>query len=108
MPKEDSKILKYNYGEKSIKFPFAIYADLESLLEKISTCHNNPKKLSTGKINKHTAPGYFLFTHCSFDAAKTKLDYYRGQDCMKNVCKDLKERAEKIIIFEKKNSTINP
>ena len=43
-----------------------IYADLKSLLEKISTCHNNPKKLSTAKINKHTASGYSLFTHCSF------------------------------------------
>ena len=36
MSKEDIKILKilkYNHGEKSMKFPFIIYADLESLLE---------------------------------------------------------------------------
>ena len=44
MRKEDNKILKYNHGEKSIKVPFIIYADLESLLEKVSTCHNNPEK----------------------------------------------------------------
>ena len=37
-----------------MKVPFIIYADLESLLEKMSTCHNNPKKSSTTKINKHT------------------------------------------------------
>ena len=30
MPKEDNKVLKYNHGEKSIKVPFIIYADLES------------------------------------------------------------------------------
>ena len=30
MPKEDNKILKYNHGEKSMKIPFTIYADLES------------------------------------------------------------------------------
>ena len=30
MPKEDNKVLKYNHGEKSIKAPFIIYADLES------------------------------------------------------------------------------
>ena len=36
MPNEDNKIIKYsNQGEKSIKLPFIIYADLESLLEKI-------------------------------------------------------------------------
>ena len=28
-------------GEKSMKVPLIIYADLESLLKKISTCHNN-------------------------------------------------------------------
>ena len=41
MPEKDNKILKYNQGEKSTKFPFIIYADLGCLLEKINTCHNN-------------------------------------------------------------------
>ena len=60
IPEEDNKILKYNQGEKSIKVPFIIYADLESLLEKINTCRNNPKKSSTTEINKH-APSV---SHC--------------------------------------------
>ena len=34
MPNEDNKILKYNHGEKSMKVPFTIFADLESLIEK--------------------------------------------------------------------------
>ena len=42
MPEEDNNILKYNHGEKSMRAPFIIYADLECLLEKISTCHNDP------------------------------------------------------------------
>ena len=42
---EDDKILKYNHGEKSMKVLFIIYADLETLLEKMSTCQNNPKKV---------------------------------------------------------------
>ena len=63
-PEENSEILKYNQGEKSVKVPFIIYADLECLLEKISTCHNNPEKSSTTKINRHTPSGYSLFTHC--------------------------------------------
>ena len=37
MPKEDNKTLKYNHGEKSMRAPFVIYADLECLLEKMST-----------------------------------------------------------------------
>ena len=57
MPKEDNKTLKYNHGEKPMKVSFIIYADLESLLEKMSICHNIPKKSSTTKINKHTSSG---------------------------------------------------
>ena len=75
---------------------------MESLLEKIDTCHNNPENSSTIKINKHTAPGYSLFTHCSFDTIKSKQDYYRGKDFIKNFCKDLKNHATKIVNYEKK------
>ena len=101
MPKEDNKILNYNHEEKSMKVPFIIYADLESLLEKMNTCHNNPKN-STTKINKHIPSGYSLFTHCSFDTTKNRLDYYRGKNCKKTFCLDLKEHATKIINYEKK------
>ena len=103
MPNEDNKIIKYNQGEKSIKSPFIIYADLECLLEKISTCYNNPEKSSTTEINKHTPSGYSLFTHCSFDETKNKLDYYRGEDCIKKFCKDLRQHATKMINYEKKD-----
>ena len=34
MPNEDNKILEYNYGEKSLKAPFFISFDIESLLQK--------------------------------------------------------------------------
>ena len=44
MSNEENKIIKYNQGEKSIKLLFIIYADLECLLEKMSTCYNNPKE----------------------------------------------------------------
>ena len=58
MPTNDNNTIKYNQGEKSIKLPFAVYADLECLLEKMSTCYNNPEESSTTKINKHTPLGY--------------------------------------------------
>ena len=44
MPKEDKKILKHNYGEKSLKAPFGIYADLEYLLKKEQSYQNNYEK----------------------------------------------------------------
>ena len=90
MPTKDNNIIKYNQGEKSVKLPFIICADLECLLEKMSTCYNNLEESSTTEINKHTPSGYSLYTHCSFDKSKNKLDYYRGKDCMKKFCKDLR------------------
>ena len=80
---------------------------MECLLEKISSCSNNPEESSTTKINKHTPSGYSLFTQCSFDKTKDKLDYYRGKDCMKTFCLDLREHATKIINYEKKSDSIN-
>ena len=102
MPTKDNNITKYNHGEKSMKVPFIIYANLECLLEKMSTYINNPNESSTNKINKHTPSGYSIFTSCSFDESKNKLRYYRGKDCMKKFCKDLKEHATRIINYEKK------
>ena len=54
MPEEDNKISKYNQREKYI-----IYANLESLLEKMNASHSNPEKSSTTKINSH-----HLVIHC--------------------------------------------
>ena len=102
MPTKDNNIIKYNHGEKSMKVPFIIYADLECLLEKMSTCINNPNESSTTKINKHTPSVYSIFTSCSFDESKNKLNYYRGKDSMKKFGKDLKEHATRIINYEKK------
>ena len=56
-----------------MKITFIIYVHMESLLEKIDTCHNNPKQSSKTKINKNTASGYSLFMHCLFDATKTSM-----------------------------------
>ena len=102
MPTKDNNTIRYNPGEKSIKLPLVVYADLECLLEKISTRQNNPRESSTTEINKHTPSGYSLFTHCSFDKTKNKLDHYRGKDCMKKFCKDLRTHVAKIINCEKK------
>ena len=99
IPKEDHKMLKCNHGEKSMKAPFIIYVDMESLLKKIITFHNSPKKSSTIRISKHTPSGCSLFTHCTFDTTKSKVDYYRSKDCMKIFCKDIKDHAAKIINF---------
>ena len=74
MSNEKNKILKYNHGEKSMRAPFVVYADLKCLLENMHSCQNNPEKIYEENKIKHTPSGYSLFTNCSFDETKNKLD----------------------------------
>ena len=105
MPSPTNNIIKYNQGDKSLKLPFIIYADLECLLKKKDACQNNPDLSSTTKINQHIPSGYSIYTNCSFDKSNNKLSYYRGEDCMKRFCKDLNNHATKTIDFKKKIMT---
>ena len=49
-----------------------------------------------------TPSGHSLFTNCSFDTTKHKLDCYRGEDCMESFCKDLRDHAVNIISYKEK------
>ena len=106
MPERDKNILKYNHEQKSTKVPFIIYADIKSLLEKIDTCHSNPKKSSITKINQQTSCCYSLLTRCSFDNTKNKHNYYGSMDYRKNFSKSLKKCATEIINHNERNNSI--
>ena len=64
---------------------------------------NNPEKSYTEKKAKHEPSGWAMFTKCSFDKKENELNYYRGKDCIKKLCKKLKECAMKIINYEEKD-----
>ena len=84
MPKEHEKI-KYLPGEKSLKAPFIICADLECLLKKrnivkiILKILTQRKKLSTNLQDTHGVQ----YAHLMIQ--KTRY-FYRGKDCIENVC----------------------
>ena len=60
MPIKFNKTLRYNYGEKSLRTPFVIYADLECLLLKQESCQNNPNESYTERKAIHEPCGYQL------------------------------------------------
>ena len=70
--------------------------------KKKDICRNNPEKPYTEKITKHTPSGYSLVTCCSYDTSKNKRKYYRAEDCMKMLSKNLREQEMKISNYEKK------
>ena len=65
---------------------------------KINTCQNNPQKSYTEKKARHKPSGYSLITCCSFDKTKNDRKYYRGEDCRKIFCEDLKDYEKKEMI----------
>ena len=69
------------------------------MLEKTQACDNNPEESSATKLRKHAASFYSLFTHFSYDSSKSKHNFYRGADCMKKFCRDLKKHAAEIISY---------
>ena len=102
MPTEDKNILKYKSGEKSLKVPTIIYLDLESLLIKQQSSQNNPENSYTEKKPIHEACGYSLNLVRSYDTNKNIHSFNRGQDCIRKLCKDLRNHTKEIINYEKK------
>ena len=100
IPNENNKILKYNPGEKTLKVPFIIYADLECI------CQNSLVKSYTEKKVKNKPSAYARVTCSPFDNSKTEWTHYREKDCIEIFCKDLRDQAMKIINHEKKKEII--
>ena len=107
MPIENNSTLKYNHGEKSLKAPFTIYADLECLLVKQQSSQINPNDPYTEKKAMHGPCGYSLDLVSSYDSKQNKQWFYRGRDCIEKFCKDLKEVAAKTINYEEKEMIPN-
>ena len=87
MPEKHKNTLMFNRAQMSLKIPFVIYKDAESLLEKITTCYNSPEESYTTKVIKYIACGYSLFTQSSFDSNKNKHDFGRVEGAVKKFCK---------------------
>ena len=90
MPTRDNNTLKYNHGEKSLKVPWVIYVDSESLLIKQQLCQNNPEESYTEKKSVHESCGYSIYLPNSFGSKQDKHSFNRGRNCTKKFCEDLK------------------
>ena len=102
MQSEKDNILEFNQYMKSDKAPCIFYADIESLIEKIDGCANNPENSSTTKIVEHIHYGCSMLTIWAFDHMEKKHTLFWGKDCMRQFCESLRKHAKSIIDFERK------
>ena len=113
MPKWVEKILKYNPEQKSFQAPFAIYLDLECLLNKEQSRENNNGNNNNNNNNNNNIEESYtekkakhepLVGQCLQDVhlIKKKINLIITEEKIEKLCKKLKERAMKIINYEEK------
>ena len=66
------------------------------------TCQDSPDKCYTERKAIHEPCGYASNLVCSFDSKQNKQSFYRGNDCIKKFCGDLKESERNIVKYEQK------
>ena len=76
MPSENTK--NFIQNQKSNKASFTIYADLESLTEKIDGCKIDPEKSSATKVDESIPPTFSMFR--TFKSLENRHDIYGGKD----------------------------
>ena len=94
MPDKDNNILKFENFHKQQAMPFVIYADFESILEKVQGCQPNDDKSFTKEYQRHTDCGYGYKLVCCYDDKYTKpVQIYRGE---KAVYKFMEKMLEEV------------
>ena len=94
MPTKDNNILKFENYYKQQQVPFVIYADFESILEKIQGCKPYDEKSYTQAYQKHTDCSYGYKVVCSYDDKYSKpIQIYRGE---KAVYKFMEKTLEEV------------
>ena len=93
MPNKD--ILKFNNFHKQQPVPFVIYADFESILEKIHGCKQDGNKSYTEAYQTHADCGFGYKVVCCYDDKYTKpIQIYRGEKSvykfMENILEEVK------------------
>ena len=67
MPKPD-KFMEFNHYFRSMRVPFVVYADFESLIKPIDTCQQDPTVSYTNQYQKHTPSSFCYYIKCFDDS----------------------------------------
>lgn len=105
MPKKYDNVLQFKNYQNSLKVPWAIYADFECMLQKISTCHPNPEKSYLNDTEKHE-PVSFAYYLKDVDSKNFRLEEYFGPDAPKVFYEKIK--ADALMIAQEYYDKIKP
>ena len=89
MPPKGSKIYFQNH-KKMLPVPFVIYADFETITERINSCQPSDDKSYTSTYQSHKACGYGYKLVCRYDENYSKPEkIYRGEDAIEKFIREM-------------------
>ena len=89
--------MRFHSGQYQLKVPFAIYSDLEAILEKplqgfeeVTELYGSPisEASYTKRINCLVASRFCTYSACTSREVKDLLKLYRGKDCRKRLTQE--------------------
>ena len=96
MPEEGSKIHFKNYY-KTLKNPFVIYCDFESILEPIETAKHDANTTSySTEYQNHMISSYAYKVVCQNDKYTKPIKYYRGENAINDFLNNLLKESDRI------------
>ena len=98
MPAE-GEVIKFKSYRETVKIPFIIYADLESLLQKLTATEKQEvDQERTEKLQKHVACSYGYKVVCCYDdRLSNPFKMYRGLDRVSKFFTDIFQEEEEIL-----------
>ena len=98
MPPE-GEVNKFKSFKETVKIPFVIYADLESILHKLTVTQKQEiEQEQTEKLQKHVACSYGYKVVCCYDDRLSKpFKMYRGLNSVEKFFTDIFEEEKEIL-----------
>ncbi|XP_052806652.1 uncharacterized protein LOC128235904 [Mya arenaria] len=89
-------ILEFKDYQKTLKVPFVIYADFETVNRKLHTCAPNPKQSATTPTTKLEVCGFGYKVVCEDEQYTKPSVIYRGEDAGKQLIEHLLREQDSI------------
>lgn len=94
--KEENDVLQFKDYEKTLKTPFVIYADTETIIKKLDTCQPNPNSSSSTPLTKLEVCGFGYKVVCEDERYTKPAAIYRGNDAGRRLIECLLREEEEI------------
>ena len=92
----ENDILRFKDYEKTLKVPFVIYADFETINRKLDTCQSDPNQSSTSQTTKLEACSFGYKVVCEDERYTKPTTIFRGENAAEKFISNLLKEQDEI------------